>query len=206
MNRRAVTQAFVMMMVLFLMLGLALYFFIQSAFQKTEGLVVEEKCRSTVEREAFLNKVLAQTKSGYKAADFAGNIECQTIPVSVKGAKEQEVVGLVGAYARKCWGLFDVGAELFSQGEGAFCHVCYVLSLGEGVRVPLTALRSRADLKEVALDVPGELSSAKAGVLFSYRKDGSGVQKTVFVRPLDPVHPEYLDVCAGAVFARQRLA
>ncbi len=207
MNKKAVSMAFIMAAVIILLLAVGLLFFIKTVFLKTGQATIEEKCRISVEREAMLNMLLGAEKAGagHTANDFATNVECQEIPVDLKGKDEKTIAGMAGVLMEKCWNTFGKGKlELFSRGSGTFCSTCYVLDIDPKQTIDLEdSLASRQGwVLEGRYDVPQPLVGGKQGIVFFYQRDSAGtVASKIYVRPLGA-----LDMCRDAVFPRRRLA
>ncbi len=198
-------MAFVMAAIILLLLTLGLLFFINTVFQKTKEAVPEQTCQVSVEREAQINMIAKQAGAGHTPKDFASNVECQTIPIDLKGSDAQWVTGMTGVFMEKCWKMFSQGRlELFSREQGTFCHICYALTPAPGTTLALEdALKNKR--WSVRYDVPQQLASEKYGIIFLYKRAENGdVTQQVVVRALDPTQPQALEVCAGAEFPRQR--
>jgi hypothetical protein len=207
MNKHAVSMTFIMVAIILLLLTLALLFFINTVFQKTKAFVPEEKCRLSVEREATLNQVLKHQGAGHTAADFASNLECQQIHINVTGKDEKQLVALTAGLMERCWKTFGSGRlELFSRGEGTFCHVCYAVAYEAGTSFDLaSALQKRKDFVQGKYDLLPKIEGETHGIIFRYQLGAQGIEQKIAVRPLDPAQPQALELCKGAYFPPQRL-
>ncbi len=193
MNKKAVSTAFIVATILILLFTFVLLIFIGTFFQKTEQAAVEEKCRISVEREAMINSLLEPEGAGNTLNDFAGNVECQTVPVDLRGKEEKTIAATAKTLMEKCWNTFGKGGlKLFSRGEGTFCHICYSLTIDPNIRV---------DLGSTQYDVQSPLAGENHGIVFFYNRDTKGaITSKIYVRPLNA-----LDMCKDAEFPRQRL-
>jgi hypothetical protein len=204
MNKKAVSMAFVMAAIIILLMTFALLYFLSVTFEKANKTTIEEKCQVSVQREATLNMITKQTGAGHTVDDFAGNVECQEIPLDLKNKNAQETAATTVSLMEKCWNLFGSGKkELFSSGSGLFCHKCYVLTIDPSLAISLEdVIKAR---RESAIqgnyDVPKPLSGENQAVVFVYARDSSGiVSQKVYVRALGA-----MDMCKNAVFPAQRL-
>lgn len=205
MNNKAVSMAFVVVAIIILLLTFALLIFIGTVFQKTRQATIEERCRVSVEREALLNSMLDAEKAGagYTVKDFAGNVECQTIPIDLRGKDEKSIATTSRVLMEKCWKTFGKGGlNLFSRGEGTFCHICYSLTIDPNARVDIDGfLKAQQEwLLKDKYDAQSPLAAETGIVFFSNRDSAGAVTSKIYVRPLNA-----LDMCRDAEFPRQRL-
>ncbi len=203
MNKKAVSMAFVVVAIIILLLTFTLLIFIGTVFQKTGQATIEEKCRVSVEREALINSIAAKTGAGHTLKDFATNVECQTIPLDMRGKDEKAIASSIRMLIEKCWKTFGKGGlALFSRGEGIFCHVCYSLTIDPKTTVDIdTFLKSQQEwLLKDKYDAQSPLAVETGIVFFNNRDSAGAVTSKIYVRPLNA-----LDVCKDAEFPRQRL-
>lgn len=204
MSKKAISTTFVVVSILFLLLAFGMFFFIKTVFEKTQGMVPEKKCETTVAREATLNFALKLEGEGHTARSFASTVECQQIAIPMPG-KDEALAGLTGIFMGKCWKIFGQGdLELFSKDEGTFCHICYILTYDQGTTFELESALQKKSLGSLQgkYDAPATVSAEKYAIVFRYRKDSAGIEQKLFVLPLDSVST----ACHGAEFPRQRLA
>lgn len=203
MNKKAITMAFIIAAIIILLLTISLFLFISTVFQKTKEMTFEKKCEVSVNREALLNLALKQEGAGHTVKDFASNVDCQTIPIEVPEKNEGKVIGMIRTFMDKCWKIFGQERELFSRGDGTFCHICYSLTLESGIAVELEeALKLRPP--KAKYDVPAQTSGDLQAIVFYAKKTGDDIDQKILVRALDPAQPQALADCADAEFPRQR--
>jgi hypothetical protein len=203
MNKKADSMAVIVMLVLLLILIISFLFFSRTIFQRTESKIPEEKCRLSVQREAFVNIAGAQAGGGHTVEDFASNIDCFSLPAKSNSP------GSAGAFTaelmEECWKMFGSGSlRLFSRGAGIFCHICYDVEYARGTSIDLSSLLENRRLGSLKghYDVPA-VSDVPHEVIFRYARGLAGnVEQKVFVRSTTP--ESLKEVCANAVFPRQR--
>lgn len=193
MNKKGISMAFVMAAIILLLLTFVFLQFYYTVFGKAKESIPERQCQISVQREAKLNTQLKLLDSGHTVKDFASNVECEQIPITIS-QKKPETAGLITKkYLDKCWTTFGSGRlELFSRGSGTFCHICYITTYDPVLTFSLPK-------KEKHYDVPQELSSEKLAVVFYYNKKGETAEQKVFLRP-----PDKLQMCERAEFPVQR--
>jgi len=200
MKQAALSMTFIAGMILVLLALIGLAFYMRATFQATEMLVHEKQCAISVKQEAALHQASKATGAGYTAGDFAGNVQCSTMNVTLEG-DARALAGSTARQMQKCWQMLGNGRlEFFSRDDGAFCHICSVLTLPG----TLFDVRTAVQRLQGNYDAPASIAGTKHAVIFRYQLKGAAASQTVFVRPLDPAQPQALDICAGAEFSRQR--
>lgn len=194
--------AFVMMSILILIVGLGILLLVKTAFDKENENVPAEQCRISVLREAVVNSAAKGANGAYTARDFASNIDCEQIPVSIVGKESSKLAAMTADYVDQCWKTFGSGKyALFSKQADAntFCHVCYTVTYDAGATVDTRAALARKPL--IATDIP-ESFGGQQGIIYVNTLSSVGNAQKIAIRPLDKIQ----DVCANAVFAAQRIA
>lgn len=201
MNRKAVTMAFVVMTILFLVLTIGLLLFYKTAATKTEKLAQEEKCRASVDTAITVDMGSQITGQSNTVNDFASNLEkCSTIPISLEDKKQGQVEAPTVSYMEKCWMIFSKGQKLFSKGDGTFCHRCYVVTYPQNVAFDLDAvMNARTDSRlQNHYDVPKQVAGVQ-NIYFMQRKVSSDITSKIIVRPVNEIPAD----CLNAVFPSQ---
>lgn len=193
--------AFVMMSVLIIIVAFGVLLLVKTAFDRENEAVPAEQCRISVLREAVVNSAAKGANGAYTSRDFASNINCVQIPVSIVGKESSKLAAMTTDYVDQCWKTFGSGKyALFSkQGDpNTFCHVCYTVTYDDGARVDTRAALARKPT--ITTDIPESFGGQQAIVYVNTLSSVGNAQK-IAIRPLDRIQ----EVCTNAAFAAQRV-
>jgi hypothetical protein len=193
--------AFVMMGILLLIVAFGVLLLVKTAFDRENENVPAEQCRITVLREAVVNSGATKAKGGYTARDFASNIDCEQISVSIVGKEPSKLAAMTADYVDQCWKMFGSGNyALFSKqaDPSTFCHVCYTVTYDAGASVDTRAALARKPT--ITTDIPESFGGQQAIIYINTLSSIGNAQK-IAIRPLDKIQ----EVCPNAAFAAQRV-
>lgn len=193
--------AFVVVSILLLIIGLGIFLLVKTAFDRESVALPAEQCRVSVLREAVVNSAAKSANGAYTVTDFASNIDCEQIPVTIIGKDTSKLAAVTANYVEECWKTFGSGRyALFSQQSNVntFCHVCYAVTYDEGARVNVRAALKRKPT--IATDVPEALTGLQA-IMYVNTLSSTGNAQKIAIRPMDAID----DVCVNAVFPVQQI-
>jgi hypothetical protein len=202
MNKKAVTMAFVVVLMVILLICIALLFFLNTVFQKEKEITLEEKCSVSVQQQAQLDAITRQTGAGNTVDDFVTNIKCVPVPIDMTQSNAENAAGMTALLMEKCWKTFGGATTRLFSWSGLFCNVCYAVTSDPNVPIEISKVVSAKKSWSLAgyYDVP-QAVSGKFNIVLYFNKAGPQFDKKIYVRPVND-----MGICQNAQFPRARLA